>query len=115
MSCRVGLSTHHFSLITSFLHLRIALLALAGTARLGAVFAGARGLAAALADHLKVRDLDGSLALQDAPLDIALRVGAGVLLAEVHALHDGRSLGRIHAQHFALLATILPAQNDDGV
>src|SRR5205085_5301350 len=105
-----------FSLSWTFvLHLRIALLAIPCAAALRAVLAGARGLAAARADHLEVGDLDGSLALQDAPLNVALRIGAGVLLAEVHPLHDGRPLGRIHAQHLALLASVLPRQHDHGV
>src|SRR5258707_12723031 len=94
---RTSLLYFSFSLVAMSLHLRIALAAVARAAGLGAVLAGARGLAAAGADHLEVRDLDRSLALQDASLDVALRVGAGVLLAEVHALHDGRPLGRVHA------------------
>src|SRR5262249_21619176 len=112
---RTSLLYCSFSLAAMSLHLRVALAAVARAAGLGAVLAGARGLAAARADHLEVRDLDGGLALQDASLDVALRVGPGVLLAEVDALHDGRPLGRVHAQHLPLFAAVLAGKDEDRV
>src|SRR5437588_780246 len=108
-----SLITHHSSLLLSYLSL--ALLAVPRRSFGGAVRAGTSGLAAAGADELELVDADRRLALQDSTLLVLLRVGARVLLEEVHPLHDGRALGRIHAQHLALLAAVFAAENDDGV
>src|SRR5437764_4007158 len=112
---RTSLLYFSFSLVAIDLHLRIALAAITRAAAFGAVFAGARRFAAAGTDDLEVGELDRRLALQDAALDVLLRIGARVLLAQVHALHDGRPLGRIDPQHLPLLAAVLPRQHDDGV
>src|SRR5436309_15105774 len=98
-----------------FLHLGVALAAVAGRAGIGAVRAGARRLVAARADHLKVGQLDRRLALEDAALDVPLRVRTRVLLIEAHALDDRLSLHGIDAEHHALLATVFAGEHDDDV
>ena len=72
-------------------------------------------LVAAGADHLELGHVDRRLALEDAALHVLGGVRLGVLLGEVHPLHDGRALGRVHAQDAALLAAVLARENDDRV
>src|SRR6185503_17855722 len=66
----------------------------------------ARAPVALAADHHHVAGVDGRLAFGDAPLDVALRVGLGVLLDETHALHDDPVFGREDLQHLPLLARV---------
>src|SRR6185503_14976971 len=73
--------------------------------------ADARAPAALAADHHHVAGVDRRLALGDAALDVALRVGPGVPLDEAHALHDDAVLVGQHLQDLALLAGV--AAGDD--
>src|SRR4030095_732399 len=75
----------------------------------------ARALVVVGRDDHHVRDVDRSLALGDAALDVALRVGPGVALDEVHALHHHAPLVRQHLQHLAALAACAAGDDLDQV
>src|ERR1043165_9021612 len=113
---RVGLPSSLIPHPSLLFHLCLALLTKPLRLSLGgAMGAGAGGLAAAGADELELVDADRRLALQDSALLVLLRVLARVLLEEIHPLHDGRPLGRIHAENLALFAAVLAGEDDDGV
>src|SRR5687767_5062858 len=67
----------------------------------------AAGLAAVGADDLEVVDADRGLLLEDAPLDLPLRVGPRVALDEVDPLDDGPARRGQHAQDAPLGAAVL--------
>ena len=71
----------------------------------------ARALVVVGRDDHHVRHVDRGLALGDAALDVALRVGLGVALDEVDALHQQPALLGQHLQHLAALAAV--AAGDD--
>src|SRR5262245_59354750 len=72
-------------------------------------------LVAARADHLELVHANRVLALGDATLHVLARVRLLVLPLLVDALDDGRALGRLDAENFALLSAVLARQNDDVV
>ena len=72
-------------------------------------------LAAVRIHQHDVRGVNGRLALDDAALDLLLRVGLGVALDQVDALDHHPALVRQHAQHAAALAAIAPGDHLDFV
>src|SRR4029077_745222 len=74
-----------------------------------------RRLAALAADDHQDARVHRRLALQDAALDVALRIWARVLADEVDALDDRPPLRGVDAQDAGLAAPVLPRQHDDGV
>src|SRR5688500_71792 len=66
---------------------------------------------AVTADQHHVRQVDGTLLLGDAALDIALRVGANALLRHHHVLDQHFALVGKDPQHAAFLAFV-PARDD---
>src|SRR5262245_61592699 len=74
-----------------------------------------RRLAAFAADDHQIARVHRRLALQDAALDVALRVRPRVLADEVHALDDRAPLGGVGPQDPGLAAAILARQHHHGV
>ena len=77
--------------------------------------ADAGPLAALPAHDLDVAGVDGRLALGDAALDVALRVGPRVPLDEAHSLHDHPVLLGQDLEDLALLAGVAAGDHQHGV
>src|SRR4051795_6199007 len=78
--------------------------------------ADARALLRLRIDDLDVADVDGSLSLDHAGLDLrGVREGALMALDDVDALDVDPLLLGVHAQHLARLAAVLAADDDDFV
>src|SRR2546427_7556976 len=71
--------------------------------------------AALRTDHHEIAGVDRGLALQNAPLDVLLRIRASVLTHEVHSLDDRPPLGRIHAQDAPRAPLALAGEHLHGV
>src|SRR5215469_4615230 len=65
------------------------------------------------ANQHHVTKVDGALLLGNSTLDVALRIGAHVLLHHHDVLHQNFALRRHHAQHAAFLALVAPADHSD--
>ena len=77
--------------------------------------ADARLRAALGAQQLDVRRMQRRFPLDDAALDIALRIRLRVALDHVHAFHDEPVLRSHHFQHAPLLAAVLARDDEDVV
>src|SRR5215472_6026823 len=65
------------------------------------------------ANQHHIAKVDGALLLGNAPLDVALRIGAHILLHHHDVLHQDLTLGRHHAKHAAFLALVASTDDPD--